>query len=78
METKVGGGGGAGIGPVSQTQVQVHWVLFCCGFLFFDIASQFSSIAPLCKRDFAEMNGSGHFHLSTSCPGSVTRVYLSN
>ena len=29
-------------------------------------------------RDFAEMNGAGHFHLSMPCPGSVTRVYLSN
>lgn len=49
-----------------------------CGFLFFYIASQFSSTIPLCKKDFAEMNGAGHFHLSTPCSGSVTRVYLSN
>ena len=30
------------VGSISQAQVQVHWLLFCCCFLFFHVASQFS------------------------------------
>lgn len=65
--------GRAGAQVRSQTQVPSPLGLFCA-FLFFHIASSvLLHCSSLRKRDFAEMNGAGHFHLSTPAPGSANK-----